>query len=443
MKFKDNIYLLLSYTNASDIKTKYPNIKSIAIINIIGVILYFIIPSFLAKAIITILLIAVNYCFKEIRGIAITFTPVVIWVLLFSTAKDIPMDWKRPIDVDTLINLEKKFGSVSFKFYKNENVFFDLLAWLPYGIFHYLMPFIVGIYLIFFYKPGYTSAYVFFFGIMNVAGVLTQLAWPTSPPWYYKKYGTNAATYGMHGDPAGLQRIDDLFHMNFYYTTFTGNPLPWGAWPSLHSGFAVYSATFLTFLFPKYFLIFYLYVAWIWWATMYLGHHYFIDLLGGLIYALVSVSGSILYIIITKPYHKDYNELKTILIQEDIETTNIIQRRKIHSNNHNSYPISEKPKGLGEQREMEQKFTTADSTVVNGGSIQKEDSSSSSHNEYYPSYDQDPKGNNKIISNNDKDEDSLGIPNNSNLDKMSVISIVDQPPNIINNSIDITNTKLK
>jgi len=78
MKFKDNIYLLLSYTNASDIKTKYPNIKSIAIINIIGVILYFIIPSFLAKAIITILLIAVNYCFKEIRGIAITFTPVVI-----------------------------------------------------------------------------------------------------------------------------------------------------------------------------------------------------------------------------------------------------------------------------------------------------------------------------------------------------------------------------
>jgi len=96
------------------------------------------------------------------------------------------MDWKRPIDVDTLINLEKKFGSVSFKFYKNENVFFDLLAWLPYGIFHYLMPFIVGIYLIFFYKPGYTSAYVFFFGIMNVAGVLTQLAWPTSPPCMIK-----------------------------------------------------------------------------------------------------------------------------------------------------------------------------------------------------------------------------------------------------------------
>jgi len=123
MKFKDNIYLLLSYTNASDIKTKYPNIKSIAIINIIGVILYFIIPSFLAKAIITILLIAVNYCFKEIRGIAITFTPVVIWVLLFSTAKDIPMDWKRPIDVDTLINLEKNLVQLVLNFIKMKMFF--------------------------------------------------------------------------------------------------------------------------------------------------------------------------------------------------------------------------------------------------------------------------------------------------------------------------------
>jgi len=78
MKFKDKIYLLLSYTNAEDIKEKYPNFKTIALMNVFGAILYFIIPSFLAKAVYTLALIAANLCFKETRGIVITFIPIVL-----------------------------------------------------------------------------------------------------------------------------------------------------------------------------------------------------------------------------------------------------------------------------------------------------------------------------------------------------------------------------
>jgi len=419
MKLKDYIFLLLSYTNASDIKTKYPNIKSIAIINIVYVILYFIIPTFMAKAILTLAVIVINFCFKEIRGIAITFTPIIIWVLLFSTAKDIPMDWRRPIDVESLVNLEKKFGSVSFKFYnKNENILLDLLAWLPYGIVHYVTPFLVGIYLIIFYKPGYTFAYLFFFGIMNAAGVLTQLAWPTSPPWYYKKYGTNPANYGMHGDPAGLKKIDEIFHVDLYYTTFTGNPLPWGAWPSLHSAFAVYSATFLTYLYPKYFLLYYFYVGWIWWATMYLGHHYFVDLLGGFVYAIVCVFFSIIYLMITKPHHKDYAELKSIMIQDNsIELTTNIQ--SIHKNNNRGYNVISL-NGINsidsDQKNLE------GSTIINGSIIvkgdendgekeeDKEDASLSFKGFLTPkkankNYQALPKDQMSVLSNVDRDED--------------------------------------
>jgi len=95
------------------------------------------------------------------------------------------MSWRRPIDVNTLYNLETKLGSACFKFNEYHNVFLDLLAWLPYGIIHYIMPVLVGLYLLFFYKPGYTSAYLFFFGIMNVVGVIIQLIWPTAPPCKY------------------------------------------------------------------------------------------------------------------------------------------------------------------------------------------------------------------------------------------------------------------
>jgi hypothetical protein len=49
----------------------------------------------------------------------------------------------------------------------------------------------------------------------------------------------------------------------------------------LHSADATLEALFLQFAFPRYRWLFISYVAWIWWATMYLNHHYAVDLVGG------------------------------------------------------------------------------------------------------------------------------------------------------------------
>ena len=45
---------------------------------------------------------------------------------------------------------------------------------------------------------------------------------------------------------------------------------------------------FTFFLFPKLRPLCVAYVMWMWWATMYLTHHYLIDLVGGSIYALIT-----------------------------------------------------------------------------------------------------------------------------------------------------------
>lgn len=322
MKFKDYIYLLFSYSNLSNIKINYPNFKTVALINIIAFIIYVLVENFLFRGILVVVALLINLCFKETRGIVITFSTITTWVFLFTSAKAIPDDWRRSIDVTTLYNWESKFDLFCFKFYKDDNTFLDLLAWLPYGIVHYAMPIITGICLMIWYKPGYVSTYLFFFGLMNTIGVITQLSWPTAPPWYYRKYETMPANYTMHGDPAGLERIDDLFGLNLYTSSFTSNPLPWGAWPSLHSGFATFTATFLSFLFPKFCLLFILYVAWIWWATMYLGHHYFVDVLGGFGYAMVTVIPAILILKLKKPVNEDYEELKSILYYGESESKN-------------------------------------------------------------------------------------------------------------------------
>ena len=116
---------------------------------------------------------------------------------------------------------------------------------------------------------------------MNLIGVAIQLSFPCSPPWYEKKYGLAPANYSIHGSPAGLAAIDELFGIALYTPGFTGSPMVFGAFPSLHAGSAVMEAMFMSHVFPKLTPLFVAYTLWLWWATMYLSHHYAVDLVGG------------------------------------------------------------------------------------------------------------------------------------------------------------------
>ncbi|KAK5278885.1 Phosphatidylinositol:ceramide phosphoinositol transferase (IPC synthase) [Cryomyces antarcticus] len=116
---------------------------------------------------------------------------------------------------------------------------------------------------------------------MNLAGVMIQLFFPCSPPWYENLYGLAPADYSMPGSPAGLEAIDKLFGIDLYTSTFTASPMVFGAFPSLHSGCATTEALFMSYVFPRLRPVFVLYTLWFWWATMYLSHHYAVDLVGG------------------------------------------------------------------------------------------------------------------------------------------------------------------
>lgn len=104
------------------------------------------------------------------------------------------------------------------------------------------------------------------------------------------------ANYGMKGSPAGLARIDHLFGGHGYTLTFTNAPVPFGAFPSLHSGSATMEALMLSYFFPvgvtlyksvrrqvrlDMRVVYWAYAGWLYWCTMYLMHHYLIDLVAG------------------------------------------------------------------------------------------------------------------------------------------------------------------
>ena len=204
-------------------------------------------------------------------------------MLTFYLHSFIPSNWRPPIWVRVLPALENIFygANLSNILSAHQNVVLDVLAWLPYGIIHFGAPVVCSAIMFIFGPPGTVPIFARAFGYMNLIGVTIQLLFPCSPPWYENLYGLAPANYSMAGSPAGLARIDLLFGIDFWTSNFTASPMVFGAFPSLHAGSATIEALFMSYIFPKLRPVFIAYTLWLWWATMYLSHHYAVDLVGG------------------------------------------------------------------------------------------------------------------------------------------------------------------
>lgn len=217
------------------------------------------------------------------RQVLLPALPVLTWLVFFYSCQFVPASYRPPISVRVLPALENiMYGAnLSNILAAHKSTPLDILAWLPYGIFHYGAPFVVSALLFVFGPPGLLPVWAKSFGYMNLTGVIIQLFFPCSPPWYENMYGLAPANYSIHGSPAGLAAIDELFGIDLYTDAFTASPVAFGAFPSLHSGFATMEAFFMAHAFPKLRPLFVFYVCWLWWSTMYLSHHYAVDLVGG------------------------------------------------------------------------------------------------------------------------------------------------------------------
>lgn len=195
----------------------------------------------------------------------------------------IPAEYRPPIWVRVLPTLENILygANLSNILSAHQHVMLDVLAWLPYGIGHFGAPFVCAIAIFIWGPPGTLRVYARAFGYMSALGVAINLVFPCSPPWYENMYGLAPANYKVQGSAAGLERIDKLLGVDLYTSAFKGSPQVFGAFPSLHAGDATLEALFLGHVFPDLFPFFICYVLWLWWATMYLSHHYAVDLAAG------------------------------------------------------------------------------------------------------------------------------------------------------------------
>ncbi|KAH8105288.1 PAP2-domain-containing protein [Cristinia sonorae] len=210
-------------------------------------------------------------------------TPVFAWIITFFSSRFIPVEWRPNVSVVLLPTLESVLygANISDILTRYTHPFLDILAWLPYGVGHFVIPFVVAAFLWLFRPKQALHQWARIFGWLNLIGVFVQILLPCAPPWYEVIYGLAPATYAVRGSAAGLARIDALFHGSGYETTFSGAPVVFGAFPSLHSACATLEGLFLSHFFPQCAKYVWIYVLILYWSTMYLTHHYLIDVVGG------------------------------------------------------------------------------------------------------------------------------------------------------------------
>lgn len=179
---------------------------------------------------------------------------------------------------------------------------YDYVAVTLY-ICHFVTPMIVGY---FFWLKDRKFFKKYTFGILGVsyAAFITYIIFPAMPPWMASSYGYIPA----------IKEVTGVVMSHFLKTnislpsilSFTGgNPV--AAMPSLHAAFPTMIFLFLYKWNKKVGLAFVPYVLGVYFAVIYLGEHYFIDVLVGAIYSVI------IFFLVQKITNRTFKTQKTPL----------------------------------------------------------------------------------------------------------------------------------
>jgi hypothetical protein len=211
------------------------------------------------------------------------FGPFVLLLFSYEAMRGFADDVGGHVYVDYPIAVDKAlfFGHVPTVVL--QSWLFDLGSphWYDYGaallhVLHFVVPLFFAAIIWQHYRQHYWS-FVISLLVVSYAAFVTFMLLPTAPPW----------VAGLKGDLPGVHLVHEgLPALGPIYNTLSPNPV--AAMPSLH---AAYPWLFLLFAWRIWgwrATAFAVYPAAVFFAVVYLGHHYVADLLGGIVYATVA-----------------------------------------------------------------------------------------------------------------------------------------------------------
>jgi hypothetical protein len=165
---------------------------------------------------------------------------------------------------------------------------------------HFALP-VVTAFLLWLWRRAMFHDFVGAFIILSFAGFITFLLLPVAPPWYAADVGL---LDGPNGEPVIRYLKPDAFALLANALGFDGrwltsyvfysvNPNGVAAFPSLHAGYPFLSFLVLRRAFGPIGWLALAYAFGVWWAIVFTGDHYVIDVLGGIAYAFAAYFASL------------------------------------------------------------------------------------------------------------------------------------------------------
>jgi len=224
------------------------------------------------------------------RRFILGFSVFIVFWIIFDLMKAFPNFRYNTVHIEDIYQLEKRLFGIHDaagtlltpnEFWRvHQHTFLDVaagifyLCWMP-------LPLAFAGYLFYNNKEAFFR-FALSFLVVNLVGFVVYYVCPAAPPWYVQHYGF---VFNAHtpGNTAGLGRWDDYFHVHVFSGLYAKSSNVFAAMPSLH---AAYPLTVLYYGI-KYRLrwanaLFALIMVGIWFAAVYSGHHYVLDVLAGI-----------------------------------------------------------------------------------------------------------------------------------------------------------------
>lgn len=276
--------------------------KSNGLMSLVLTILYFlwfnlVIPFRPEHLILYIIVLTLYYFNGYTRSFLKAMLPFIIFWMIYDSMRVVPNYEVNKVHIKEPYLLDKAlFGvfdngqliTLNEFFSKYHTTFFDVLSglfyinWVP-------IPLFFGAYL-FFNDKHLIYSFSYSFLLVNLIGFVVYYAYPAAPPWYVAEYGF-VEHFNIMGNVGNLKHFDEIIGTPIFKGLYEKNANVFAAMPSLHSAYPLIVLYFSIKKKIGYFTIFFAFFCFgIWGSAIYSNHHYVIDVLAGILCAIVGLT---------------------------------------------------------------------------------------------------------------------------------------------------------
>ncbi|RYD74055.1 MAG: inositol phosphorylceramide synthase [Sphingobacteriales bacterium] len=231
------------------------------------------------------------------RRFILAFSIFIIYWIIFDYMKAFPNYRYNPVHIQDLYNLEKSWFGIEWNnsivtpnefFAQNNSIIQDILT----GIFYLCwIPVPLAFAAIMFFKNRnlfFQFSLTFF--LVNILGWIGYYSYPAAPPWYVAQHGFGFVA-NTPGNIGGLVRFDELVGIGIFQSIYAKSSNVFAAMPSLHSAYIMIVVFYAAKAKMKgWVFLFAVITMGIWFGAVYSSHHYVLDVLAGILCAVVGIS---------------------------------------------------------------------------------------------------------------------------------------------------------